>query len=93
MKLKNAIVYLKVCKDHNEYLGERYFKLDWNSDKVVQVCLSNGRDVRRGRSNTIGVYLISKQTLFSNYMAMKYLEPCTKRAFEKQFQLVVDFLS
>jgi len=83
--------YFKVKKERTEYLGERYFKFNFNTEKAVQVCITCG-DVKKGKSNTFGVYLICKMTLFSNYLAPSYIEPCTKKEFNKQFDRVVKML-
>jgi hypothetical protein len=84
--------YLKVKKDKQEYLGIRYFKFCVDVDKVVQVCLSVGSDVKKGKANTMGVYMIHRMTLFSNYMAMNRLQTCTKSEFEKNFEKVINML-
>lgn len=74
--------YYKVKKKRQEYLGERYFKFNHNAEKVVQVCITCG-DVKKGKSNTFGVYVIHKMTLFSNYLAQNYIEPCSKKEYKK----------
>lgn len=86
------IQYFKIKEDRHEYLGERYFKIDWNSDKVVQVCLTTG-DIKKGKSNTFGVYLISKQTFVANYLAIGYAVPCAKEEYELMRKKVVKYLS
>lgn len=83
--------YYKVRKERNAYLGVRYFKFNYNEDKCVQVCLFTG-DVKKGKSNTFGVYLISKLTLFSNYLATNYIEACTKKQYDDAFNKVVKML-
>ncbi len=83
--------YFKVRKDRWEIWGERYFRLSWATDKVVQVCITTG-DVKKGKSNTFGIYLICKLTLFSNYMAQGYVEKCDKKEFDKKFDQVVKYL-
>ena len=89
--MKRAFVYFKIVKDRQEYLGNRYFKVDWSSDHIVQVCVHPG-EPKRGRASNFGVYLISKQTFLSNYMPLNYVEPCTKGQFEKQFDTVVKLI-
>jgi len=84
--------FFKVKQDRLEYLGERYFKFNYTSEKVVQVCITCG-DVKKGKSNTFGIYLIHKMTLFSNYLAPCYIEPCTQKEFIKQFNKVVNMLN
>ena len=83
--------YFKTKKERYDYLGNRYFRVDFNSDTTLQICLSSG-DVKKGKANNFGVYLISKLTLFTNYLAQNYCEPCTKKEFEKKFNLVVKML-
>ena len=87
----NSDQYFKVKKERIEYLGERYFKFNYNTEKVIQVCLTVG-DVKKGKSNTYGVYLIHRMTFFSNYLATSYIEPCTKNEYEKQFNKVFNML-
>lgn len=83
--------YLKVKADRIEFLGERYFQFNWESEKVVQVCFSIG-DIKRGKSHTFGIYLITKMSFVSNYFAMNYVEPCTKAEYKKQFDKVLQML-
>lgn len=83
--------YYKVNPERKEYLGERFFKHNNVVEKVVQVCLYPG-DEKKGKSNTFGIYLIHKMTLYSNYLAPGYLIPCTKREYEKQFKKVIKML-
>ena len=84
--------FLRVKKERIEYLGDRYFRFNYDSDKAIQVCISLGKDLRRGKSVALGIYTISKMTLFTNYIAMEYLEPVTKREYKKQFNKVVKIL-
>ena len=83
--------YYKVKPERQEYLGDRYFRFNHSSEKVVQACFTCG-DVKKGKSNTFGIYLIHRITLYSNYLAVGYLEPCTKKEFEKQFDKIVKML-
>ncbi len=84
------IQYFKIKKERHDYLGERFFKVDYDSDKVVQVCLSPG-DVKKGKSNTLGVYAICKLTFFTNY-AGRYVDKCTAKEYKKQFKKAVNLL-
>lgn len=86
--MKAANKYYKVTAARHEYLGERYFRYNDLSETVTQVCLTCG-DIKRGKSNTYGIYVIHKMTLFSNYLAPGYLEQISKREFDKQFKKVV----
>jgi len=79
--------YYKTRKERHEYIGERYFRVNMDVDKIVQVCITNG-DIKKGKSNTFGVYLIHKLTFFSNYAAMNYVEEITQKEYYKQFKKV-----
>ncbi len=83
--------YFKTKPERYEYLGNRYFRVCYDHDSVLQVCLSSG-DVKKGKANNFGTYLIAKMTFFSNYLAQSYVEPCTQRQFEKQFNLMIKML-
>lgn len=85
-------VYFKIRKEKIEMFGERYFRMNYSNDTVVQVSLSIGKDMKRGRSNNIGVYTVSKMTLLSNYLAMNYAVPCNEKDFEINFEKVINFL-
>jgi len=89
--MDESIQYFKTKPERIEYLGERYFKFSFSDDKTVQVCLSVG-DVKKGKSNTFGVYLISKMTFLSNYFVTGYILPITQKEYEDQFQKVVKLL-
>jgi hypothetical protein len=82
--------YYKVKKERWDYLGIRYFKVNFNSDKVTQICIDTG-DVKKGKSNTFGVYLIGRETFFSNYFG-RYVDTCKKGEYDKMFNKVVKFL-
>ena len=86
------IQYFKVKKDRQEYLGERYFKVDFTSDSVIQACIQCG-EVKRGKGNYFGVYLIGKLTFFSNYLAQSYVEQITKQEYEKHLKKTIKLLS
>lgn len=85
-------LFLKVRKERQGYLGNRYFRFSYDSQTVVQVCLNVGETVKRGKANNVGVYVIHKMTLFSNYLAMDYTEPCSKKEYESKFNEVVKML-
>lgn len=89
--MNEQIQYFKTKPERIEYLGERYFKFSYNDDKTIQVCLSVG-DVKKGKSNTFGVYLISKMTFLSNYFVTGYILPITQDEYEEQFKKVVKML-
>lgn len=83
--------YFKTKKERFDYLGNRYFRVDYNASVCLQICLSSG-DVKKGKANNFGVYLIGKLTFFTNYAAQSYVEPCTKKEFEKKFNLMIKML-
>lgn len=89
----DGVQYLKVKKDKQAYLGVKYFKFNFSEERVIQVCCHPGELVRRGRTNAIGIYTVSKMTLLSNYLGMSYLENCTKKEYENKFEEVVKILS
>lgn len=84
--------FLQVVENRRDYLGERYFQFDYMADKVVQVTLAMGRE-QRGRANTPGVYLISRLTFFTNYVAMGYTEPITQAVYEQKFKQAVTIIA
>lgn len=91
MYSKTTDKYFKINPTRHEYLGERYFRFDPDSEKVVQVCLTVG-EVKKGKSNTFGIYLIGRMTFFSNYYAMNYAIECTKKEYDKHFNKVLFML-
>ena len=85
---KETYVYYKMAPERHEWLGVRYFRVAQSSrDSVTQVCVNPGQE-RRGRGNTFGIYLISRMTFFSNYLAQAYAIPCTKKEYDKAFDQV-----
>jgi len=80
--------FYKTIPSRHEYIGERYFRFNNNSEKVVQVCTFTG-DVKKGKSNTFGVYLIHKMTFLCNYLAVGYCEQITEAQYKKQFKKVI----
>jgi hypothetical protein len=83
--------YFRIRKDRQDYKGQRYFKFDPMSEKVVQICVSSGEE-KKGRTNSFGVYLIHRLTFFANYLALKYAEPCEKEEYEEEFERIVKML-
>lgn len=84
--------YFKVVPERQHYIGEKYFALSTDSDSVLQVCVQPGPDVRRGRTNAIGIYTITRNSFAVNYMAMGYVAPITKQQYEKHFTSMMDAL-
>lgn len=85
-------IFLKVRKERQEYLGVRYFKFNYDSQTVIQICVNVGATVKKGKANNVGVYMIHRMTLFSNYMAMDYTEPCSKKEYESKFNEIIKIL-
>ncbi len=76
--------------------GERYFKMDNeinfpDKEKVIQVCLSPGT-AKKGRANCIGVYVIRRLTLLSNYAFSAQLTKCTKGDYDKALKKVLNII-
>ncbi len=86
-----SVEYYKTSENRWDYLGLRYFKFNNISDNTVQVCVTTG-DVKKGKSNTFGVYLIAKMTFLTNYYMQPYVEKCSKREYEKAFKKVIELL-
>lgn len=72
--------YYKIEKKHHEYHGIRFFRVS-AIDDVLQCVLAHGSESRRGRTNNIGVYVISRTTFFSNYVPFGYAVPCKPKEF------------
>lgn len=83
--------YYKVSSSRNEYLGVRYFRFNPNSEHTIQVVLYAGES-KKGKGNTFGVYLISRLTFFTNYLAMGYAEPCKRSEYDVSFNKVIEAL-
>ncbi len=86
----DRIEHYKVKKERWDYLGVRYFRVNFNSESVTQICVDTG-DVKKGKSNAFGVYLISKQTFFGNYFG-RYVDKCSKAEYDKIFKKIVKAL-
>lgn len=84
--------YFRVKKERREYKGDRYFKVDYETDKVIQICLSGGEEGRKGRSKNLGIYMINKVSFFTNYLGLSYAEKSTKREFDRKFELACKIL-
>lgn len=83
--------YYRVQKSRREYKGERYFRYHPNHEQVTQVCVYPG-EVKKGRGNLTGVYLMDRGGFVMNWMAPPYLEPITKSTYDKNFNKVISFL-
>jgi len=76
--------YFKIKPKYQGYKGERYFKVDYNEDLVVQVVVHTGTDRGKGKNAAIGVYTIQRLTFFSNYLAINLVDKVTKVTFDKK---------
>lgn len=83
--------YLVTVETRREWLGHRYFKYSIHSDTCIQVVVTPGVE-KKGRGHVFGVYCISRQTLFANYLGMGYALPVTKKEYDKAFDRVVEVL-
>lgn len=85
-------LFYVITESRREWLGIRYYKVAQSfSPSVTQVVVNPGQE-RKGRGHTFGIYLISRMTFFSNYLAMQYAIPCTKREYENAFEQVLKHL-
>lgn len=83
--------YYKIKPTKTEYYGNRFFKMVPNEEYITQVCQATG-ETKKGRGNMVGIYSIGKVTFFSNYLAMQYAIPCTKKEYKKAFDKVLKIL-
>lgn len=83
--------YYRVIKDRQDYKGEKYFRFNPASEKVVQICFNMG-DIKKGRTNSFGVYMIHRLTFLSNYYAYRYVESISKKLFDSKFQEIIKML-
>jgi len=89
--MKKRYQYFKITSERRDYLGERYFKADMSAWDVIQVVKTVG-ETKKGRGHTFGVYLISRLTFFSNYLAMNYAVPCSEKEYTKHLKEVIALL-
>lgn len=89
--MANGNQYFKIKKERQNWLGIRFFRVNYIEGNVVQVCVAPGEE-RRGRGNMLGICVLSKITFFSNYLSMIYVQPCTRAEYNKQFEKVVKIL-
>lgn len=88
----NTDLYYKVKPEYQHYKGDRYFRFNDISEKVVQIVVNHG-EIKKGRTNAFGVYLIHRITFLSNYFSYgNYLEGCTKKEYQKNFDKVLKAL-
>lgn len=91
MAINKSDQFFRVKADRQEYLGERYFRYNVISEKVIQVCLGVGQ-IKKGKSNNIGIYMIHKMSFVSNYLSMNYVEIIPKKTYDKMFSKASDML-
>jgi hypothetical protein len=88
--MKNSDQHYKITPIRQDYKGDRYFRFNPMAEKVIQVCVHPGEE-KKGKSNTFGIYLIHRLTFLSNYFNF-YIEPCSKKEYEKNFNKVIEML-
>lgn len=79
--------YYEIKKDKRDYKGKRYFRFDPHGDRVLQVCVNNGK-TKKGRTNNFGIYYISRTTFLTNYYGMKYVNQIKFKKFKRKYKLV-----
>lgn len=84
--------YYKVKEKYIKYKGDRYFKFKWNSDKITQVCLETNNDTKRGKGHYVGIYRITRSTMFSNWYP-NYVESCTEKEYNDAFNKAIKLLT
>lgn len=85
--------YFKVKPERVEYMGTKFFLLATDSDTVLQVCSHPGPEIKRGRTNAVGIYTISRNSFVTNYLGMGYVEPINEPIFKMAFYDMVNSLS
>lgn len=91
MNAKKNWQYYVIDKARMDYKGARFFRFNMECLDVCQVCLSAG-EIRRGRSNNIGITMICRLSFFANYLAMGYAVPCEKKVFDKAFAICLKLI-
>lgn len=88
----NKYEFYKVREDKKGYKGERYFKFKWDSSHAIQVCLDTSGQAKRGKGHYIGIYQITRMTLFTNWFP-NYVESCTEKEFNEAFNKAIILLN
>lgn len=86
-----TLEFYKTKADKVNWRGERYFKFSWNSNQAVQVCLEVENDTKKGKGHYVGIYQISRVTLFSNWYP-NWVESCTEEEFNIAFDKATELL-
>ena len=84
------VKYYKVKDIELEYKGERYYKVDGSKEHVLQICFNRGQ-MKKGRTNTVGMYNVQRMTFMSNDYEY-YVEECTQEVFEEAFEKCIKLL-
>lgn len=79
--------YYQVKKEHQQYIGVKFFRFDHNNPHVTQIVVFNGEQ-KRGKGHYVGVYLITRESFLSNYFGY-YVDKCSKSKFDKAFKDMV----
>lgn len=94
MILKNKIEYFHYLGLNDE---DRYYKVDWENSKVVQIVLEKGTG-NRGNTHCVGVFFINIQSFRGSYYwklsskKTKFLVT-TKNQFDQAFGKIMNQLN
>lgn len=70
---------------------ERYFRIDFLNQKVLQICVNPG-DLHRGRTHCTGIYQVSYISMVGKYLHrifFKYMKRITKKQFDAQMKKMI----
>lgn len=78
------------------YKGNRFFKINDlanfpESETVIQVCVSPGA-IKKGRGHCMGIYMIRRTTMLSNFVFLSEFMECTKDEYETAKEQVLKLL-
>jgi hypothetical protein len=90
-KPKREFLYFKTVEQYHKWKGLRYFRMQPLDYEIIQVVLHAGEE-KKGRGHSLGIMTLSKLTLFSNYLAMGYAMPCTKKEYDDAFMKVIGLM-
>lgn len=85
-------VYFKIQKNHENYKGIRFFRVDPNQTYVTQVCVNSGYP-KKGRGHNRGIYEIAHTTFYCNYISPNYVSLCSKDEFDQALLTTIKLLS
>jgi len=86
----SPVVFYHISPARREYLGLRLFRWNPNTHEIITVVVNPG-EPKRGHSG-FGIYTITQQTFFANYLAMGYAIPCSESTYKKYFSQVLKIL-